>query len=269
MSGLIRRPAGLLIALLLAGLSVLHAFALPTEPDFEPHLSCKEDIDQLVEKTRELARRRSFDGLCATYVHWQLIASGIESSYHAGDARQEFAKYENKRVTDGGYLVEAIPASDCDLRGALEEIVSVSGMVRNVMVCFRTGTGSLARFGHVLMVRTIVNGVLYYTESSDWTVGKKKQKAGTMLTATVESFCKRYSGFRFAGIVHFYRAEEMPSSATAIAENGYTAADYLRTKRYVYDIRNPDGTDGLPVDSDGNGRITLADCTAIFASLAL
>ncbi len=267
MSGKRNRPVAVLIALLLAGWTALHAFALPTELEFEPYRSYSEDIGQLVEKTRELARRKSFDGLCATYVHWQLIAAGIETSYHAGDAWQEFAKYENKRVTDGGYLVEAIPASALDLRGALEEMTSVPGEVRNVMVCFRTGSGSLARFGHVLLIRTIADVVLYYTESSDRTADGRKQKAGTMLTATAETFCKRYAKCRFAGIVRFYLPKEMPSSANVIAENGYTAADYLRTKRYVYDIRNPDGTDGLPVDSDGNGRITLADCTAIFASL--
>lgn len=250
-------------AVLLAGLLAVRGFALPAEPAIEDENPYMDDVSAHVAKTFQIARRRSFDGFCAMYVHWQLMAAGIETTYRSGDAFREFEKYRNQRVTDGGYLIDALPAERYSLAGALEDLTAGTGTVRNVLVCFRTGTGPLARFGHVLLIRSVADGILYYSESSDWTVGGRRKKAGSVLTATVSEFVGYYAHFRFAGAVRFYLANEMPSSAGSPAENGYTLTDYLRTKRYLYGCRNPDESESFPVDSDGNGRITLADCRTI------
>lgn len=259
-----------------AVLPVLRASAYPLDPEnpeTEKMEELLQDVRDHVLRTRETARRTWFDGMCAAYVHWQLMAAGINTEYRSGDAFTEYRRYCGERLSSGGFLIEAIPATDASLEEALREIASENTVVHNVMVCFRRGTGTLARYGHVLFIRSISDGLVYYTESSQWKIDGVRYPSGTPIRIGIRRFAELYGGFRYEGTIHFYQPNEIRNVGEngAASEEGtdgeepaaYDAADYLALKSYVCGHRDPED-DGLScIDADGNGRLTMADCLAV------
>ena len=270
-----RKTVAAFLAVLLTVLASAGSSAGPAYEFEETRESHLEEVRTHVAATKALAKRTYFQGLCAMYVHWQLMAEGILLKYRSGDAWQEFDKYKNERVTDGGYLVEALSAEDYTLEEALREISRQGEEARRLMVCFRYGTGSLRYFGHVVYIHSVCEGAVYYSESYDGTVGGVKYKAGAPICVEISDFCEEYRSMRFSGIIHFYRAGEMwypRSSDSVVAEEAasgaeYRASDYRLAKGYLHGFLDPEEEQLMLTDADGNGRINAADCWSIYRSV--
>ncbi|MBP5231768.1 MAG: hypothetical protein ILO68_08550 [Clostridia bacterium] len=271
------KSAALLLAAVIALTSAGSAFALPAsreEEQLETSAAFQEaerretsallleNLQAHVSATRKLAHRTRFDGFCAAYVHWQLMAEGIWKKYRSGDAWQEFSKFSKERMTDGGYLVETLPADRYSLESALRDIQAQNRDARRILVCFRYGTGSLRRFGHVVYIYAMSDGFVYYTESFDTTVDSEKYRSGTPICTDIRSFCREYEAMRLAGVVHFYLPGEMSGNVSE-TDRTFRATDYRLAKLVVYGRLEADGEASSSVDADGNGRLTLADCEVI------
>lgn len=273
------RASAFLVALLLTVYSYPVCIAGPESLQVEPEETAAEENPELIQEvsdhvaeTRRLARRTYFDGFCAAYVHWQLIAAGINSGYISGDAWKEFDKYRNLKVTTGGYLVEALPASSYTLREALLDLTDNGNRdVSRLTICFRYGTGSLARYGHVLYVYAIENGIVYYSESSDWKIGGVGFKAGTPICQDLETFSDLYAGFRFAGVLRFYQiGDTKPKKdytgsrfADFNGDGEMSSVDYLLLRKYVANSTEFGSVQIEQADVDRNGRVSEDDALAI------
>ncbi|MBQ3934923.1 MAG: hypothetical protein II715_03815 [Clostridia bacterium] len=268
-----RKTALQILALTLAALTVLapsaRSYAYPVSLLGQVSEVRTEAVRAHIAETRAIARRTRFEGLCAMYVHYQLMAEGVLLKYSPGDAWKEFSKYRDARVTDGGYLVEALPADSYTLEEALTELSSQNGTVRRVMVCFRYGTGPLRRYGHVMYIHAIEDGIVYFSESFDMTVDGVRYRGGTPVSAGIRSFCEKYGSMRFDGVVRFCTPSEMLTSSACgerlseESETAYRSNDYRMAKGYVCGTFPLETETAGRLDADGNGRISGADCTII------
>lgn len=166
-------------------------------------------------------RGRSYQGACGTYVWEMMKFFGIVSdSDHGapyglnGNYNYEYFSYYN--TTGTGYNAEVIAGAKSGLSNTLSSLAS-QGTLMNLLVCFQRGSGSSGgqAYGHVIFIRAIMGGKVYYSEcfsNSQWTEGTAREE-------TIESFCNRYKNsgttYEFEGVVHLYKeGEEITANLT-------------------------------------------------------
>ena len=174
--------------------------------------------------------RSSFDGYCATYVNWQLVILGINTSYVSGNGNDEFDNYKNKAQSTGGYSVAAYSASNYTVESALNAITNNGTKdAYNILVGFEKGVGDAgAIYGHTCFIHAILNGNVYYSESSAWTIGGERISEGTPIVQSIANFSYSYrsSNYTFDGIIHFGGTSPTSVTYSDIASATY----YLRNK---------------------------------------
>ena len=148
----------------------------------------------------------SFNGYCAWFVNWQLVILGINSSYVSGNGKDEFDNYKNRTQSSGGYYITAYPAADFDLESALNAITNNGTTdAYNILVGFEKTTSSLgSRYGHVVLIHGIVDGVAYFCENADITIGERAYPEGSVISCSIETFAQEYNDWTVLdGVIHF------------------------------------------------------------------
>ena len=161
----------------------------------------KQQINVTAKECLKRAERSDFDGYCAMYVNWQLVVLGVNTKYESGNANWLYDKYSKKNKTTGGYDVEAYSAGSYTLSSALNQICSNgTADVYNILVGFQTSpAGELgAKYGHALFIHAILNGNIYYSESSDVTAQGVKVR-----TWSIQEFANKHKKYTLDGIIHF------------------------------------------------------------------
>ena len=165
------------------------------------------------------ANTSSFNGYCAWLVNWQLVILGINSSYVSGNGKDEFDNYKNDTMSNGGYYITPYAAPDYTLLSALNAITNYGETdAYNVLVGFEKSTSAAgSRYGHVVFIHGIVDGMVYFCESFDNTIGTTTYPEGTVISCSIDTFAQYYSAWTtLDGVIHF----EEQACNHAYHENG-------------------------------------------------
>ena len=194
--------------------------------------------------------RTSFNGFCGAYVNQQLLALGIvkKNNELGGNGNVWYSKMSNLKKTSAGYNIKMYPGKTCvaDIWNANNK-----NNVYNIVVAFKYGYGDAGKeYGHVLFIHGIIDGKVYYSESSDW--GSTKE--GQVMTCDVSKFESRYTnlGHTFDGAGHFTTEVDTPvaTKLSSIAIN----PDSFGTMYEDGSIFNPSGLTLTATYSDGSTK---------------
>ena len=148
----------------------------------------------------------SFNGHCGGFVSWQTYTLGIDKRVYAANGNDQYNLYSAMDKTTGGYSVKTYPASKYSLLDALNAI-SLNGTqdVYNMIVGFqKTNTVAGQRYGHALFVHAIIDGIVYFMECYDSSVGGRYYAEGQAISCTIEQFAAYYDRWTvFEGVVYF------------------------------------------------------------------
>ncbi len=146
-------------------------------------------------------------GYCGLMAGWELYFMGITKhplTYNGNDMYNVFSAMD---VTDKGYDVKSYPASQYNLEEALNAVTH-NGTVDayNIMVGYQwTHTAAGRKYGHVLVIYAILDGMVYFTEGFPTRFGKNPSQA---MVASIADFAEFYDGWtRFEGLCHFGRKD--------------------------------------------------------------
>ncbi|MBQ6945699.1 MAG: bacterial Ig-like domain-containing protein [Ruminococcus sp.] len=194
--------------------------------------------------------RTSFNGFCGAYVNQQLLALGIvkKNNELGGNGNVWYSKMSNLKKTSAGYNIKMYPGKTCvaDIWNANNK-----NNVYNIVVAFKYGYGDAGKeYGHVLLIHGIIDGKVYYSESSDW--GSTKE--GQVMTCDVSKFESRYTnlGHTFDGAGHFTTEVDTPvaTKLSSIVIN----PDSIGTMYEDGSIFNPSGLTLTATYSDGSTK---------------
>ena len=163
-----------------------------------------EQIRSTYQQVKKKARKKSFKGKCGYYVGLQLVALGINTKYIGSNGNRAFDVYKNKTETSGGYTITAYPAKEYTLTEALEAIAKADPHARNILVGFEKGTSKAGKkYGHVMFIHGIENGMVYFSDSYAQTVDGVKYKEGEPIVCSIETFAQKYKKYKLDGVIHF------------------------------------------------------------------
>ena len=149
--------------------------------------------------TRSLRRVgvSSFAGYCGRAVNNQLYYLGVDTRVRGCDGKNEFDQYKKLGTTSGGYPCRAYPASRYTLKGALNTI-SANGPrdVYNILVGFESTTSAAGQtYGHTLLIYAILDGIVYFAESSPMIIDGKYWPEGKPIYCSIETFSAFYNSW--------------------------------------------------------------------------
>lgn len=163
-----------------------------------------EQIRSIYKKAKKAARKKSFKGKCGYYVGLQLQKLGINKKYVGSNGNRAFDIYKDKTETSGGYSITAYPAKNYTLKEALEAIERDDPHARNILVGFEKGTSKAGKkYGHVMFIHGIENGMVYFSDSYAQTVDGKRYKEGEPIVCSIETFAAKYKKYKLDGVIHF------------------------------------------------------------------
>jgi len=194
--------------------------AVPVQAANESKVSqvCQEIVDDYADILR-YTNMKSLAGWCGLTASWQMYLRGINSWVVGHHGKDQYDAYENVSVTSGGHRAKAYSARDYTLEEALNAI-SKNGTwdVYNILVGFqRTSTQLGSVYGHSLVIYAILDGIVYYTEGYNTSMGR----AGTPYQITIEEFVDYYDDWTvFEGLVVFGKKGYV-ANCTEYATNMY------------------------------------------------
>lgn len=149
------------------------------------------------------AGKEDFIGYCGLMAGWQLYVMGINQAVHAYNGNLQFDYYTKLDMTTGGHKVKTYSADAYTLREALNA-VSNNGKrnVYNMLVGFQwTSTEAGATCGHVVVVYAIIDGMVYFTEGFQTSLGSYP---GGPIIVSIDRFADYFDDWtRFDGLVVF------------------------------------------------------------------
>lgn len=167
----------------------------------------EELLDQIREtykQAKKAAHVKSFRGYCGKYVNRQLVVLGINIKYIGCNGNRAFDVYKGKTETTGGFTVTAYPAKKYTLKQALTAIAEADPHARNILVGFqKSPTKAGKKYGHVLFIHGIEDGMVYFSESFARTVDGVKYKEGAPIVCSIDTFVGLYKKYRLDGVIHF------------------------------------------------------------------
>ncbi len=164
----------------------------------------KKQIRSTYKQVKKTARVKSFKGKCGRYVGLQLVALGINTKYLGSNGNRAYDLYKNKTETTGGYKITAYPAKKYSLKEALTAIAGADPHARNILVGFEKGTSKAGKkYGHVMFIHGIENGMVYFSDSYAQTVNGKRYKEGEPIVCSIDTFVQRYKKYKLDGVIHF------------------------------------------------------------------
>lgn len=204
-----------IIAVLLAVVTIL---SLSSMSAAAYNSDIQSSITQDYKKALSLAHRRSFNGQCNLATAYQLYARGIykDGLDYSGTGNTWYHHFRNEKETSGGYSVITVSGANC-----LYDLVKKYGNELYNIV-YSLGTGGTSGDCHVLYIRAIINGYVYFADSFGTTYNHKyyNEGAGTVLPLSkFVSEYKRMNGNAFGcvyftsnGTEHLYGSSDNPSS---------------------------------------------------------
>ena len=202
-----------------------------------------ESITARYDTALELAGRSSFYGYCNLANAYQLRAWGIFKNGldYSGTGKGFYDYFTTQSKTSGGYNVVTISGKNC-----LYDLVDKYGNeIYNVVYCL--GTGGTSGPKHVLFIRAIIDGYVYFADSFNMTYGTEYYPEGTCTVRTIADFISAYksmNGDPF-GCVYFTngKSEHLSGSVTTPdtdEKKEYTTGTYTVTASL---LRIRDGAD--------------------------
>lgn len=180
------------------------ASAEQTAEDSAQNEKLLEQIRQTYKKAKKASHARSFKGKCGKYVNRQLVVLGINKKYIGCNGNKAYDVYAKKSQSSGGYKITAYSAKKYTLKAALEAIEQKDPHARNILVGFQRGTSKAGKkYGHVLFIHGIENGMVYFSDSFAQKVDGKRYKEGEPIACSIATFAALYRKYRLDGVIHF------------------------------------------------------------------
>ena len=160
-------------------------------------------VSESYTKSLEWSGKESLTGYCGTMTSYQLWYLGINEWAVVHDGNKQFDYYRDMEKTTGGYYVKAYPASEFSLETVLNLITRDGTQdAYNIMVGFEstiTEAGSV--YGHCCVINAILDGMVYYAESSPTPMGGAE---GNVIICTIQEFADYYNSWTtFEGVIYF------------------------------------------------------------------
>lgn len=194
--------------------------AVADETEIKTNATLIREAKELYRQCLSASGRESFQGFCGLATSYQLWKLGINDSLQIYDGNKQFDAYKDMEVTTGGFSVQAYGADQYTLQSALD-VITAGGKkdVRNLLVGFQwTNTEAGAKYGHACVVNAIEDGVVYFTESFDYAMGRLE---GQVIACTVELFVDFFEGWTaFEGVIYFGE-KQYANSCTVSPINTY------------------------------------------------
>lgn len=219
--------------------------------------SIQTGITESYKTALSLAGRRSFKGQCNLATAYQLSARGIYKYGldYSGTGNSWYDHFKDVKETSGGYSVITVSGANC-----LYDLVKKYGNELYNIV-YSLGTGGTSGDCHVLYIRAIINGYVYFADSFGVTYDRiyYGEGEGTVLSLSkfVEEY-KRMNGnaygcvyFTSNGSEHLSGSSEDPDTW----ENqpvDYTTGQYTVTSSMIR-IREDAKTDSTSLGFISNG----------------
>ena len=190
-----------IFALALCLCLLLTAFPVSAVPETEEGRICQEITDHYVQ-ILDSTDMASLQGYCGLMASWQLFYLGVNDWVMSNHGKDQFDAYCQIAVTSGGHPVKTYSYLDYTLEEALNAITKNGTQdVYNLLVGFEKTSSALGSiYGHSIVIYAILDGVVYFTESYDTSLGR----AGTPYRVTLEEFVDYYDDWTvFEGIALF------------------------------------------------------------------
>ena len=165
----------------------------------------RELADRVFAQCLASSGRETFQGHCGNYVSHQMVALGINSWRTSRNGNEYYDYYSNLRKTSGGYYPKAYSVLEYSLEDGLNFITENGTKdVRNIMIGFQwTNTEAGGKYGHVVMIYGIYDGVVYFSESYPIYL-KGAHQEGELVTCSIREFAKYYGAWtEYEGLVVF------------------------------------------------------------------
>lgn len=207
-----KRILALMLSLLLA-VSVLpmHTIAA-TEEQINQTIS-EDYLNALADSGRD-----SLAGYCGLLASYQLYYRGINAWLRTANGNDHYDIYIEDTVSSGGYGHRDYSGVNFSMEEALN-FATRNGTqdVYNALVCFQyTTTEAGQKYGHVVFVYAILDGMVYFTESFD--LGTY-HTAGSPIVFTIAEFVDYYDDWTtFEGLVVFGKKDYI-DNCTAYSTN--------------------------------------------------
>lgn len=160
----------------------------------------------------------SLAGYCGLLASYQLYYRGINSWLLTANGNDHYDIYIEDTLTTGGYGHRDYSGANFSMEEALNFACRSGAQdVYNALVCFQyTNTEAGRKYGHVVFIYAILDGVIYFTESFDL---DNYHTAGIAMTLTVSEFVNYYKNWTsFEGLVVFGK-KDYTDNCTAYSTN--------------------------------------------------
>lgn len=194
--------------------------AVADETEITPNSALCQEAKQLYKECLYASGRESFHGFCGLMTSYQLWKLGINDSLLIYDGNKQFDAYKDMTVTTGGFTVQAYGADKYTLETAINAITENGKKdVRNLLLGFQwTSTAAGATYGHACLINAIEDGVVYFTESFDYAMGRME---GQTITCTIDELVTFFADWTvFEGVI-FFGEKQYANSCTASPINTY------------------------------------------------
>lgn len=186
-------------------LSAMPGGAMAKKQEEKPqdkHSLAKEATRRSYTRSLRTAKKTTFSGYCGMLSSHQLWHMGVNSWCASYNGKDQYDAYCDREITSGGYYIRPYSGNEYGLEDALET-VSENGTkdVYNILVGFqRTKTTAGRKYGHAMVINAILDGTVYFVESSNTDFGPE----GKVITCSIEKFAEHYNrSMDFEGIIHF------------------------------------------------------------------
>ena len=199
-------------------------------------------ITQLYYKTLYATGEPNMDMLCGLYVAWQLYFLKVTTSPEIYNGSQYYSAYYHQAYSSGGHKISRYPGSEYTIEQALNAITQNGKKdVYNIVLCF-DWTKNGGRFGHVMMIHGIVDGVVYAVDNFTTTIAGRE---GNPIVCSIERFADIYDGWSsFEGALVF-----------GVKEYASFCKDYA-TDLFVQ-LTQPELLLSQPASSGSNGSVPV------------
>lgn len=196
-----------------------------------------EEIKKQVETTYQTglswAGRTSFKGWCGSATWYQLCVEGLYNGV-CFNGKDWYDGLKEGEVTAFGYTQVKYPGDNC-----IRNLVAAYGgaPVYNIVVSY---TGGSTQYGHVMFIKAIVNGYVYFTDSFKY--GNTLE--GKVRVWSVDTFVKAYKdmGYSPTGAIHFVGDDSTKpvisnKSIIDVTQYGYTVSCYVTDDKGIKAVK--------------------------------
>lgn len=194
-----------LIALCLCLVLLLAAVPPVQAETVNRQTAMRELADRVFAQCLANSGRTSFHGYCGAFVAHQLQALGVTAWRSSRNGNEYFDYYSNVNRTSGGYYPVSYSAAEYTLEAGLNYITNNGTKdVRNILIGFQwTNTEAGGKYGHVVLIYGIYDGVVYFSESYPIYLGGPHAE-GELVTCSIAAFAKSYGAWtEYEGLVVF------------------------------------------------------------------